>query len=351
MKTLVNLCLSLVTITNSAAQIVTINRESAPVEYYRMPDQPIDPSYTTYSVDISMRTGELFRTGLTEASLENQYLFISGYQRVLDRGDVHVEASIGDFNVYGERRGTQQTKSKDKDGKEIIRTQYYMELRYSQPMALRVTDKKSRTLEDEYIYHMSDDQTWRSPHYNSLSDLDRYWRSSRTYKLAELQKNRIMQGMKVISDKINNNYGYRLINENERFEKIGRKKHPAYGGYDNAVETIKQAFKLMDANKSLEEVRKTVQPAIDFYKDADSKCGTADKEDLKLKHIGLYNLALIYFWLEDFEMARQYAEEIYKLDTKDKEAKKLLEQIDYVASSILRAQRSSRHQIVIGGKA
>lgn len=330
------------------SQTVTIANVSIPVEYYRMPDHPLDPSYTTYSVEVDMRTGELMRTGLTGSTLENDYLYLSGYRKILNRGDVHIKVSIGDFNVYGERTGTQVTKHKDKDGKEIIKTQYYIELRYSQPMSLRITDRKGKTLYDEYIYQLYDNQNWRSSNYNSHSDADRYWRSNRTYKLGELQKERIRQGMKVMWGLINNNYGYPLINENERFEKIGKKKHPSYSGYNTEVETIQKAFQLMDADKSLEEIRKAVEPAIDFYKKADTACTANDKDGIKLKHIGLYNLALVHFWLEDFEKARMYAEGIYTFDPKDKDVKRLLEQIDYVVASLRRANRVSRHQIVVG---
>lgn len=333
------------------AQTVTIGHESAPVNYYRMPDEPLDLSYKTYSAGIDMRSGELFRTGLTESSLLNEFLFLSGYQKVMVGGDVFIEAMIGDFRVYGERRESQQTKKKDKDGKEIVTTRYYIELRYSQPLAFEVTDKKGRTLEDEYIYHFSDDQTWRSTNYSSISDLDRYWRTNRSMKLADLQKTRIRQGMKEVSDRVNNQFGYRLISENERFEKIGRKKHPQYGEYDSAVETIKKAFKLMDANKNLAEVKKAVQPAIEFYRTVDAQCTTRDKEEMKLKHIGLYNLGLIYFWLEDFEQSKKYTEAIYLFDNKDKDAKRLLEQIEYVQASLQRARRTSRHQVVVGSKA
>lgn len=333
------------------AQTVTIANTSAPVEYYRMPDTPLPQSYKTYSVEVDMRSGDLMRTGLSESMLESEYLFLAGYQKVSGDGDVHIEANIGDFTVYGERRGTQQTKSKDKNGNEVTRINYYIELRYSQPLGFRVTDKKGKTLEDEYIFHLTDDQTWRSSNYSSLSDLDRYWRSNRVFKLSELQKNRVKEGMRKISDRINNLYGYRLINENERFERIGRKKHPLYNDFNNAVETIKKGFKLMDADKDLSEVRKAVQPAIDFYKSADMSCKPTDKDAVKLKHIILYNLGLIHFWLEDFDVAKKYTQNIYLFDDKDKDAKRLLEQIDYVETSLTRANRTSRHKVVVGSKA
>ena len=330
------------------AQTVTIANVSVPVSYYRIPDQPLDASYKTYSAEISTRGGELFRTGLSEGSLESEFLILSGYQKVYGNGDVHIEATIGEFRAYNEHVGTQQTKSKDKDGKETVRVYYYVELRYSQPIYYRVEDKRGRTLEDEYVYHTTDDQTWRSSNYSSRSDLDRYWRSNRTHKLSELQKNRIREGLKSVHDRINNLYGYRLIHESERFEKIGRKKHPLYTGYHNAVETIKKAFKLMSADKSLAEVEIGVQAAIDFYTKSDATCSANTKDEMKLKHIGLYNLALIHFWLENFEEARLYSNAILDFDAKDRDAKNLIEQIDYVEESLRRANRTSRHQITVG---
>ena len=350
MKFFLHLIFAVIAI-QASSQAVTIGHEPVPVEYYRIPDEPLDASYKTYSVEIDTRTGELMNSCLSELSLENEYLNLAGYQKVLSRGDVHFEVSLGDFNVSSERRGTQQVKNKDKDGKETTKTHYYLEVRYAQPIAWQVTDKKGKTLKDEYIYRWSDDQTWRSINYSSLSELERYWQSSRRYKLSELQKSRIQQGMKVIHDMMNNLYGYKLINENERFEKIGKKKHPAYEGYNTAVETVKKSFKLMDADKSLSEVKKAVQPAIDFYKSADAKCVANDKDGIKLKHIGLYNLGLIYLWLEDFDQAKTYAENIYKFDPKDKDAKRLLDEIYYVETSLQRAKRPSRHQVVVGGKA
>src|SRR5687768_677113 len=143
------------------AQTVTIGHESAPVSYYRIPVQLLYASYKTYSAEFSARGGVLFRTGLSEGSLESEFLILSGYQKVYSNGDVHIEATSGEFRAYSEHVGTQQTKSKDKDGKEVTKVHYYLELRYSQPIYFSVEDKRGRTLEDEYIFHTTDDQTWR----------------------------------------------------------------------------------------------------------------------------------------------------------------------------------------------
>ncbi len=334
-----------------SGQNVTIANESVPVDYYRMPDDPLDPSFTTYSSDVEARFGGLAMTGYTETSLIDQYLNLSGYKKVSRGGDVEIEASIGDFNVFGERTDMRRTKRKDKNGKEIVNVTYAKEVRYSLPISLKVSNKNGNTLEDAYIFSWTDDRTYMTTYYNSLSDLDSYWRINRTSKLSDLQRDRVREGFVKIYDLINNKYGYRLMKENARFEMIGKKKHPKYDKYEQAAETIKMAFKLMDANKGLDEIKNKVKPTLAFYNTEGNACGTRTKDDIKLKHINLYNQALAYYWLEDFDLATQFAKEIQKVDGKDKDAKRLLEDIDYTKSSLERANKKSRHGTMVGGKA
>jgi tetratricopeptide (TPR) repeat protein len=172
-------------------------------------------------------------------------------------------------------------------------------------------------------------KTYTTTYYNSINDLDNHWRSNRTIKLQELQRNMVREGFGTMANIINNKYGYRLMKENTKFEMIGKKKHPKYQEYEEALETIKSAFTSMSADKGLSDITTKIKPSLDFYNAEGIACKTKTKDDIKLKHINLYNQALAYYWVEDFEQATQYAKEILKFSNKDKDAKKLLENIEY----------------------
>ncbi|HZV70418.1 MAG TPA: hypothetical protein VFG10_12770 [Saprospiraceae bacterium] len=350
MKNLVTIIIFLSFYHIGFAQPVTIDNVPVAVEYYRMPDEPLDPSFTTYSVEVEARFGGLSMSGYTETSLEDEYLQLSGYKEVSRDGDVEIEASIGDFNVFGERTDYRRHKKKDKSGKEITTTAYAKEIKYALPIAIKVVDKKGRTLEDQYIFSWTEQNTYTTSYYNSISELESYWSFNKTSKLSELQKNKIREGFSKIYDLINNKYGYRLIKENARFETIGKKKHPDYDTYQHALETIKEAFKTMDPNKSASSIKTIIKPSLDFYNAEGKKYVSKSKDDLKLSHINLYNQALAYFWMEDFEKATMFAKEIQKLSSKDKDAKRLLEDIEYVKASLERAGKKSRHGTMVGGK-
>ncbi len=332
------------------AQSVTIGHESAPVSYFRMPDQPLPPHFTTYKPDISIPYHELTKTGSTESSLIDQYLVLEGYRKVTTGGDVLIEAGISEFMIWGEHMNTRRSKSKDKDGNEQVKLSYSMEVKYSLPMSVRVTDKMDNTLLDRNIFTMSDTRTWTSQVFNSISELQSHWRVHKKTKVADLHRELMREGLRQVSDLINNQFGYRRMKDNARFETMGKKKHPEYDVFQQNVEIIKNGFKLMSADKALDEVKIKIKPALAFYSEAEKKYKTGSKDGDRLKHICHYNLALAYYWMENFEQATFHAQAIQKWDSKDKDAKRLLEDIEYVQSSLSKADRSSRHKIVVGGK-
>lgn len=333
-----------------SAQSVTISNEPAPVEYVRMPDHPLPTGYTTYSAEVEIPFGELSKTGYTESYLVDTYLNLEGYKRVRNNSDVEITASIGDFFIWNEARNSHKSKTKDKEGNEYIKYTYSLEVKYSLPMGVQVLDREGHALLDTYVFSNGDTRTWTSSTFNSLSELESYWRSERPTRLTTLQRDFTKEGMNKISDLINTSFGYRIIKDKIRFAAIGKKKHPDYDRFQNNVEILKSAFQLMRADKSLDAVREKATPALDFYKEMADSYKTGNQDQKKLKQICLYNLALAYCWLEDFETAETYARSILRFDSKNKDVKRLLDEIEYTRSSLINAGQPSRHQVVLGSK-
>lgn len=344
----ISLVSGLCLVVQGLAQNVTIDREPVPVQYYRMPDEPLDPSYQTFSTEIVTYGGELIKSGITVSSLESEYLYLEGYRLDQRNGDVNIEATVSDFTIFSESRRNRQRTTKDKDGKEVQTTVYWIEMKYALPVALTVSDKQGRTLEDRFIFTLGDQRTYSTPEHRSITDIDSHWRINRTRKISDLHKSMLTEAFQKIRDAVNNQFGYRRItNENVRFERIGKKKHLEYTKYEKAIETIKKGFALMYPDKSLDPVRTAVEPALAFYKSQEKVYPAHDDDLSKIKHICLYNLALAYFWLEDFDQATQYAQTLLKIDDKDRDAKRLLEEIEYVTQSLEQAKKTSRHQVQV----
>ncbi len=331
-------------------QSVTISTEPAPVAYYRMPDDPLPLDYFTYDAELEVRFNELAKSGFTESYLVDTYLKLDGYKRVSKSPDVEITANIGEFIVWNESRNTNKTKVKDKDGTERYRYTYSMEVKYSLPMGIKVYNKEGKSLWDEYIFSMSDTRSWISSSYNTIADIDSYWRIQRNMKLIDLQKDLTKEGMNKIEDKLNTAFGFKRIKDKIKFAAIGKKNHQDYDKFQRNAEIMQAAFELMAADKCLDAVKAKAQPALDFYGATAVKYNVGNKDQEKLKYICLYNQALAYCWLEDFDQAEMIAKSILKFDSKNKDVKRLLEEIEYTRTSLANAGRTSRHQVVVGGR-
>jgi hypothetical protein len=269
---------------------------------------------------------------------------------VSSKGDIEVTARVGDFTIWSESRNTHHSKTKDKNGKEYDKITYNIEVKYSLPITLMVYDKKGFLLADTYVSSSSDTRTWTSITYNSLSELESYWRYERPNRLTQLQKERLTQGMTSFSDELNNRFGYRKMKDTVKFETVGKKKHPEYDEFLKNANIIADAFKQMSADKGLEEIKTKIKPALAFYNTAAAKYKSSSKDDTKMRHICLYNQGLAAFWMEDFEQASFFAAEIQRKDKKDKDVKRLLNFIESTRDSMAAAGKTSRHKVNVGNK-
>ncbi len=331
------------------AQSVTIQNESVDVEYYQLPQEPLDPSYTTYSADLVVPSYDFSKSGLSRSSLQDQYLRLEGYKESSGKGDVRFTASIGEFTIWGEHRKTSTTKSKDKDGVERTKTNYSIELRYSMALSWELENRDGRTIGDEYVFSHGDIKSWFSPTYSSLSGLEDYWRIQKPNRVRELQEGMIKDGLKSAYNRVNYLYGYPIIKASAKFETIGKKKHPDYDMYEANMEKLKAAFALVRANKPIDEAREKMKPVLSYFIEKAQKYQKGgSKDDEKLRHLCYYNLALAYYWLELPEEAESWAQKILRFDAKDKDAKRLMEDIDELRSAFSRTGRTTRHNVVIG---
>src|SRR5690606_36666700 len=114
-------------------------------------------------------------------------------------------------------------------------------------------------------------------------------------------------------------------------------------------EKLKEAFALVRANKPIDEAREKMKPVLSYFIEKAQKYQKGgSKDDEKLRHLCYYNLALAYYWLELPEEAESWAQKILRFDSKDKDAKRLMEDIAELRSSFSRTARTTRHNVDIG---
>ena len=323
------------------AQKVDLDGEPVPVHYLRLPDRPFPVSYQSYSVIISTRPGDLAAFGMSENSLL-RYTNVPGYKKVPQGGNFNLEVSLADFKYDGSAEVKSETStSKDKSGKEVKTTTYFSTVRYSQPLTLRVRNEDNKTLLDRSW--LETPREYKSSQYATYKEAQTFQNDQLRQAVAKKNQAEILAAMGQIQSLLSEQYGYPAIKGQIKLEILDSDKHPDYAGFQEAYQTAKKAFEAMRPDEPLDAVKKGVQPAIAYFDQQKDKYDVSEKSGKKLKYACLYDLALMHFWLEDFDKATQYANAVVENDYEPKSGKRLLEDITDLKTSMEKCGHNTRH--------
>jgi len=323
------------------AQKVDIDAEPVPVHFLRLPERPLPASYQFYSTIVSSKPGDLEALGMSEATLQ-KYLKVPGYQKIEKGGHFNLELTLEDFAYEGKTETkTETTTTKDKTGKEIKTTYYYCITGYKQPIILRVRDADGKQIEERRWQKFP--RQYRSEQFTNYKEFERFVADRLRREVAKKTQNEILAAMAEAQQLLSENYGYAPIKNQVKLEILDTEKHPDYGGFQSAYQTAKNAFSLMQPTAPLDSVNVVVKPAIQFFEQQKDKYDASDKNGKKLKYACLYDLALIYFWLEDFDQATTYANAVITNDYEPKSGKRMLEDIENLKASMQKCGHNTRH--------
>lgn len=325
------------------SQNISIQNVSVPVEYVQLPATPLPPAYKTYSTKLDIPYSISSRLPLSTSGLESEYLKLEGYEKAASRGDVVITGLVGDFTNWGEYQRTRTSKVKNKDGTTTTKRSYYLELRYSMAVGVRVENGEGRRIMEEDMISGGDVKSWESPTYTTTGGLESYWRSAEQRETTEIQERLIKEGLKKAQKRINYLFGFEVMTETVKFETIGKKKHEHYPSFNENAEIIKKIFSEVKAQTPMKGIRPKFDPVIKFYQSEGDKISGRSKDEDKLRHICWYNIGLIYFWTEELDKSETYADKILRFDPEDKDARRLKEDIQELRSVFENSGRSTRH--------
>jgi hypothetical protein len=80
---------------------------------------------------------------------------------------------------------------------------------------------------------------------------------------------------------------------------IDSRKHPEYSSHRNAFLQLKDVLFSISANKPLDGVREQVKPVIDYFEGIKKRYTSTSKHDRKIRYASYFNLAVLYYYLDD----------------------------------------------------
>ena len=328
-KALVLLLITAITWTsNIFSQRANLNREHFKVSYVDLPVNPIlDNSKRTYT--------------------STRGIVLEGFSRVAQGGTLDFSfhfngTEIGEVDIKKNKH-----EKKDDDGNVVSTTYTYDVLTdYSSSSTLTVTDTEG---EGNKTYSFSDSNRFSKTGFSTYSKASNYYNNNR-YTLRTRYRNAHRNSMIAqANSRMNHLYGYvpYTSTNTKFFWIIATKKHPEYVKHQEAYAALKEIFSKMEYDQPVDAIAKEVEPWIDYFNDVATRFNEDDKKHRKVRYASYYNIAQIYYYLDQPEKAKEYADKLITNDYDKKDGKRFIKNSDELIADFEKNQIKTRHFEVI----
>ena len=286
---------------------VDLDKYSFTASYRDLPTGGLDTSYHTYSVKIEY--GFLNKLAVRREELENQ-VSIEGWRRLSHDAHVQISLRFEDLIIQGSEVKEKVETVKDKNGSETKRSTYTVEVPYIFGAHATVTDYKGRFIESFTLASRDQRRVHTSEVFPSEAEAKAYSKYGLLLLTPQLMRQSMNNALANLSNSLTHYYGYPEIRATDYFWVVSSRKHPAYADHQRAWSAFRQAIAHMSPDEPLDEVKRMMQPVIDYYNKAAKVYSSDSKGDKKMRYASHFNLAKIYWFLDDPDSALKHATEL-----------------------------------------
>lgn len=295
---------------------VDLDRFRFSVQYRSLPKVQIDSTYRTYNVEVEGT--RLMQSFLNEMSPENSVL-LEGWRKLPQDGHLDINVKLGDLVPESVSVKERIETSKNRAGQVTTKTYYRQEVVYSFDAQASITDYKGAHIMDQELASRGNKQVYRSPEFASRILAEGYFALNSLTVTKELYQSCVTRAMHYLSERITDNFGFNAVTSNDFMWIVDSRKHPEYTAHRQAFQQISEVLFNMNANTSIEGAREQLKPVIDYFEKIKRIYSSTSKHDRKMKYASYFNLAVLYYYLDDPQAMMKEAKglELNDYDAKD----------------------------------
>lgn len=296
---------------------VDLDKYRFSVQYRSLPTVRIDSTYRTYNVEVE--TTRLMNPLLSELQPEKS-VRLEGWKKLTEQGHVSVNVIIGDL-VPGDVTVKERVVT-NKNGNGVItgtRTYYYQEVAYTFEAEAIVTDYKGMHIMDEQLASRTYKRVYKSPEFTNRVIASGYFLANSLAVTKELFRESVTNAMHRLSEQLNRNFGYEPVTANDIMWVIDSRKHPEYDDWRKAIRQINDMLFSLSAFNTSTDAKDKVSSAINYFEKVKNRYSSNNRHDRKLRYGCYYNLAVLYYYLDDPQAMMKEANglELNDFDAKD----------------------------------
>lgn len=356
--------------TAGLSQKVDLDRFYFDVNYIKLPREYVQPDDRTVGVRVGLG-GNIRRTFSEQAIYDN--INVAGFQKVENNPAVGITFTMNDLRIEKTEMKTRQNDGKDKDGKPIKVNLYTLTATYSTTGRFQLYGPKTGEVRqartnppaqpNRFLQTIAGSQatnpsayqteitrqvfpdkiTYSTKEYQSSVEATQYFERNQRSIQNELITNYINDALRTINEQANNWYGYVPVRSQEFLWILDSKKHPEYPIQQEAIKAVKTLMPTMTATESPEQLAQNLRPVMDYFNELKTKYPGNDKVDVKMRYSAFYNLATLYYFLDQPAEVAKEAEGLIKNGYDTGDGKRYLRLADELQQSLAKHRMDSRH--------
>lgn len=267
------------------------------VKYRSLPAIKLDSTYRTYNVEVSGT--QLMKNFLAELTPENSVL-LEGWRKLPEGGHITIQLKLDDLLPEAIQLKERTETIRDRTGQVTgSRNFYHEEVQYSFAATAMVKDYKGAHITDIELASRSNKYVYRSPEF-ALKPLAQGYFALNTLKITgELYRQCINRAVERLSETLTDDFGFKEVSADDVMWIVDSRKHPEYEAHRKAYQLLNGIFFGMNAGTNMDSIREQVKPVIDYFESIKTTYSSFSRHDRKLRYASYYNLAVLYYYLDD----------------------------------------------------
>ncbi len=280
-----------------AQKSVDLDRYKFTVQYRSLPKLRLDSTYRTYNVQVEGT--RMMQSFLQNMSPEKTVL-LQGWRKLNQDGHLSIKVKLGDLLPESvsvkERIETIKNKTGQITG---TKTYYRQEVVYTFEASANIADYKGVHVLDQALADRGHKQVYSSPEFAFKPLAEGYFVLNSLTITKDLFQNCVNRAMHNLSDRITENFGFEEVTANDFMWIVDSRKHPEYAAHRKAFQQMNEVLFNMNASSSITGVREQLKPVIDYFEKIKRTYTSTNKHDRKIRYASFFNLAVLYYYLDD----------------------------------------------------
>jgi hypothetical protein len=288
-----------------AQKKVDLDKFGITVQFRSLPNYRLDSSYGTYNVEVE---GTQTMVPFIKELEPEKSVMIDGWKKLPADGHLNVKVKIDDLLPESFAIRERVENITDRNGRITgTRILYSQEVTYTFSANAIITDYKGIHIKDQELASRSYKQTYTSPEFPIKHIATGYFMLNSRNIISELYRNSVNKATRYLSNRLSDDFGFGEVTVNDNMWIIDSKKHPEYDAHRKAFQQINTALFSLDANTPIDEIREQLKPVIKYFESIKKNYSSNSKHDRKIRYASFYNLAVLYYYLDDPQMMMKEA--------------------------------------------